>query len=244
MTKLLDLFSGAGGAAVGYYRAGFDVVGVDIKPQPNYPFELIQSDVFALDESFLDEFDIIHASPPCQAHSKASAQWRNKGVDYPDLICATREYLREHPHIIENVPGAPLIKPLTLCGTMFGLRVIRHRLFEIDNVDAWVYPPCDCQHNGHVYDGDYCNVTGWGAICRPPGRTKEWRQQKSDEYFAGIKEKYGAGSGMAQYLDWCDAMGIDWMNKHHTLTKNKYDLTQAIPPAYTQHIGKLLLEGL
>jgi len=242
--KLLDLYCGAGGASMGYHRAGFEVIGVDITPQPNYPFELILADVFDLEESFFDEFDVIHASPPCQAYSKASAQWRNKGVDYPDLISATRALLDTNPYIIENVPMAPLFQPLTLCGTMFGLRVIRHRLFEI-NADAWIYPPCDCRHNGYIYNGDYVNVTTWGAICRPPLRSKEWRKRKSDAYFAKIKKKYNvSSSGRAQYLDWCAAIGIDWMNKQTTLTKNKYDLSQAIPPAYTHHIGKLILEGM
>jgi DNA (cytosine-5)-methyltransferase 1 len=257
--RLLDLFCGAGGAAVGYNRAGFDVIGVDINEQPNYPFEFIRSDVFELDPSYLKEFDFIHASPPCQAYSWATKGHRNKGKEYPDLLGKTREFVLESgvDYIIENVVGAKLINPVKLCGTMFGLRVIRHRLFESN---MWLYPPCKCNHKGTVYNGDYSMV----ANCQPIGKriggramTNEERKGFRDAYYAKIRVKYlnedgtpkeryvtvagHGGNGSARYLDWCDAMGIHWMTKHKTLTKNKYDLTQAIPPAYTLHLGNILL---
>lgn len=116
--RLLDLFCGAGGAAMGYYRAGFEVVGVDIKPQPNFPFEFHQAN--ALDFP-VDGFDIIHASPPCQAHTCLNVMWNAK--KHADFVEPTREKLKASglPYIIENVPGAPLIDPIKLCGSMFGL---------------------------------------------------------------------------------------------------------------------------
>lgn len=247
--KLLDLFCGAGGAAVGYHRVGFEVVGVDIKEQPNYPFEFIQSDVFSLDQEFLEEFDVIHASPPCQAYSYSTAKHRNLGKQYSDLLGKTRELLvkTDKRYIIENVVGAQLIRPLKLCGTMFNLRVIRHRLFEI-NSDAWVYPPCNCQHNGHVYTGEYvCVVDGattW-TNWRLSSEEKESSKQRYQEHLKRYVTVAGhGGNGSARYLDWCDAMGIHWMNKHPTLAKNKYDLTQAIPPKYCEWIGRFLGEEI
>src|SRR6266700_1704986 len=139
--RLLDLFCGAGGAAMGYHRAGFDVVGVDIKPHPDYPFPMIAMD--ALDALAgavrLDRFDVIHASPPCQAYSALRVL---NTATYPDLVKPVREGLRQWggPYVIENVPGAPLLNPVRLCGTEFGLTtrtdrhgqvwLKRHRLFE------------------------------------------------------------------------------------------------------------------
>lgn len=136
MTKprLLDLFCCAGGAAMGYHEAGFEVIGVDIAPQPNYPFQFIQADALTIPRFWLAAFDFIHASPPCQAYSPLGAlsPWK----DYPDLLSATREMLINSgvPHVIENVMTAPLIKErsIVLCGSMFGLRTYRHRRFEND----------------------------------------------------------------------------------------------------------------
>lgn len=121
-----------GGAGRGLHQAGFEVTGVDIEPQPRYPFSFIQTDVMSLKISFLQEFDFIWASPPCQEHTKAGTQWRKAGKTYPDLIEPTREMLIESgvPYVIENVPDSPLKDPLLLCGAMFGLRTYRHRLFE------------------------------------------------------------------------------------------------------------------
>lgn len=127
--RLADLFSCAGGAGVGYSRAGFDVVGVDIDPQPNYPFEFHQGDALKFLLEHHHEFDAFHASPPCQAYTKAQ---KIQGNTHPDFIAATRAAfeLIGKPYVIENVPGSPIRADLELCGAMFGLGTYRHRLFE------------------------------------------------------------------------------------------------------------------
>lgn len=154
--KALDLYCGAGGASMGLYRAGYDVTGVDLNPQPNYPFEFIQMSALDVD---LSGYDLIWASPPCQAFTWSAKQWHK---EYPDLVDATRQrlILAGVPYIIENVIGAPLVDPQTLCGTMFGLKLIRHRLFET-NFD-WQAPPHH-RHTGTVRHGDYFTVAGHGG---------------------------------------------------------------------------------
>lgn len=149
---------------MGYHQAGFEVVGVDIKPQPRYPFEFIQADCLALDPAFVASFDAIHASPPCQAHSQAQ---RLMGRDHPDLISATRLMLMATgaPYVIENVPGAPLIEPIVLCGAMFPeLRVYRHRLFETSFfMLAPPHPPHDAPQvkmGRKPAAGDFIQVVG------------------------------------------------------------------------------------
>jgi DNA (cytosine-5)-methyltransferase 1 len=134
--KLLDLYCKAGGASKGYQLAGFEVVGVDIKKQKRYPFKFIQADCLELmkDMEFLKSFDVIAASPPCQTHS-ITQHLRNaqgKSTDKIDLIPQTREALiaSGRPYVIENVPGSPLVNPIQMCGSSFGLKVRRHRLFE------------------------------------------------------------------------------------------------------------------
>jgi DNA (cytosine-5)-methyltransferase 1 len=176
--RLLDLFCGAGGAAMGYHRAGFDVVGVDINRQPHYPFEFHQADAMTYP---LEGFDVIHASPPCQAYSWSARRW---DVERADLVEATRDRLADSPataFVIENVVGAPLHDPLTLCGTMFGLEVLRHRLFECPQL---LFRPGPCQHAGTVMDGTYVTVAGHGGN--------------------NVK---GRGSRAVKQA----AMGIDWM---------------------------------
>ena len=127
--KLLDLFCGAGGCSEGYRSAGFEVVGVDIKPQPNYPFRFILGDALTVAKGLQDDFDVLHASPPCQAFTKARKLQGNKHVN---LIPKTRSFLQStgKPWCIENVPGSPLVNPVELCGLMFDLKLYRHRLFE------------------------------------------------------------------------------------------------------------------
>lgn len=134
--KLLDLYCCAGSASFGYKQAGFDVVGVDIDPQPHYRGAFVQSDALSYLREHWMEYDVVHASPPCQAYSQASAQFRADGKKYVDLVAETRTALKETglPYIIENVPGSPLINPIMLCGSMFGMRTYRHRLFE-SNID-------------------------------------------------------------------------------------------------------------
>jgi DNA (cytosine-5)-methyltransferase 1 len=134
--KLLDLFCGAGGASVGYHRAGFEVTGIDLKHGKRYPFTYIRGDVmeYIHDIDFMRSFDVIHASPPCQTFS-ATKHLRNaqgKSTDKQDLVEPVRSALIAAgvPYVIENVMGAPLVNPITLCGSAFGLRVRRHRLFE------------------------------------------------------------------------------------------------------------------
>lgn len=173
--RLLDLFCGAGGASVGFARAGFEVVGVDIEPQKNYPFEFHQADWLTWLENHWREFDLVAASPPCQGYSVT------KGLsngNHPMLIEPVREALRAtgKPYIIENVPGAPLINPLMLCGTMFpGLRVRRHRLFECWPVIWW--PPAACSHWSRINENGFCTLFGTGA--KDKGGNKAMWQQAS-----------------------------------------------------------------
>lgn len=127
MPRLLDLFCKAGGAAMGYHRAGFNVVGVDIEPQKNYPFEFVQADAIEYLMKDGKRFDAIHASPPCQAYSNAAKIMKQ---EHPELIEATRQAMPAKPWVIENVPDSPLIDPIVLCGHSFGLGTYRHRLFE------------------------------------------------------------------------------------------------------------------
>ncbi len=149
--RLLDLFCGAGGAAMGYHQAGFiDIVGVDIVPQPNYPFEFIQADALNLPLD-LDGFDLIHASPPCQAYSTMTA----RPDDHPSLIPSTRKLLAGFSYVIENVEGARkhLEAPVRLCGSSFGLDVQRHRYFE--TTFAMMSIPCSHQRRPIGVYGDH-----------------------------------------------------------------------------------------
>lgn len=149
---------------MGYARAGFDVTGVDIEPQSRFPFTFIQADALEYVEAHGHEYDFIHASPPCQAFTSLQGRW---GREYPDMISATRAALiaTGKPFVIENVAGAPLENPLMLCGSMFGLKVIRHRLFETNPL-IW-FPPHGCSHpkgavgrRGHLGDREWMTVTG------------------------------------------------------------------------------------
>lgn len=130
--KILDLYCCQGGASTGFVKAGFDVTGVDLYPQPKYPYRFIQGDAIDYLLEHGKGYDYIHASPPCQKDSKSTMQFRKLGKIYPDLISATREALIKagKPYDIENVTGAPLINPVLLCGSMFGIPSYRHRLFE------------------------------------------------------------------------------------------------------------------
>lgn len=161
MPTILDLYCGAGGAAMGYHRAGFDVVGVDVAPQPNYPFFFIQADAIEVlnDREAMpgwwDTFSAVHASPPCQAYSTLAAL---HDKDYPDLYEPTRELLIATglPYVIENVIGAPYRSGFVLCGSMFGLKVRRHRNFESSEL---MFPPkCD-----HRAQGTPLGVYGHGG---------------------------------------------------------------------------------
>jgi DNA (cytosine-5)-methyltransferase 1 len=205
--RLLDLFSGAGGAARGYQQAGFYVVGVDINPQPRYAGdEFHQADAMTYP---LEGFDAIHASPPCQHYSSATRE-RDK---HPDLYAATRVRLLESgaPFVIENVIGAPYDHGIVLCGSMFALTadgewLQRHRNFE---ADVLMFQPA-CAHK---------------ATPRPITVTGNAYVSEVREY----KHSRQATFALAQKL-----MGIDWMTRD--------ELAESIPPAYTEYIGKHLLE--
>jgi DNA (cytosine-5)-methyltransferase 1 len=212
--RILDLFCGAGGASEGYARAGFEVVGVDIKPQPRYPFKFIEADALPFMERvdfYKWPYDAIHASPPCQAYSPLRHQ---QGVEYPDLVAATRALLDETglPYVIENVRRAPLRASFMLCGSSFGLgsngRMLkRHRYFETNWDLGTLVPPCD--HRGREAIGVY----GGGPTARP--------------------EYQGRGGYQGLMAEREEAMGIDWMTRE--------ELAEAIPPVYTEFIGERLL---
>jgi DNA (cytosine-5)-methyltransferase 1 len=230
---LLDLFCGAGGAAMGYYRAGFDVVGVDIAPQPHYPFEFWQREAVSTLEELIScgylvragtirQPDAIHASPPCQAWSTTKALHE---VEYPELVEVVRPLLDATglPYVIENVQGAPLLRQATfdrprsagvrLCGSSFGLGVRRHRLFEANL-------PLVGRLCRHELQPEPIDVTGTGGP-RP-----------------GPRLDGGGGNSRKPHsmAEASEAMGIDWMTRS--------EIGEAIPPAYTKWIGKHLLEHI
>lgn len=195
--RLLDLFCGEGGASIGYYKAGFDVVGVDIKPMSRYPLEFHRADALTFLAEHWHEFDAIAASPTCQTRSRATA-WRGRRENHPDLLTPTLQALDELPlpYVVENVPEAVTdgtMRPdFRLCGTQFGLQVRRHRVFQCGNWAGFqLLPPCQCH-----------------------GRSDLVPFNHTDE------------------LAYADAMGCHWMSVHGG--------RQAIPPAYTEHIGRAL----
>ncbi|MEV0343178.1 DNA methylase [Nocardia sp. NPDC050713] len=207
--RLLDLYCCAGGAAMGYHRAGFEVVGVDIAPQPRYPFTFHQGDAIEFLTAHGHEFDMVHASPPCQRYSPLAALYPDR--EYPDLVAATRTALIAvgTPFVIENVMPAPmdLVRSITLCGSMFGLRTYRHRRFE-SNVA--LRPPAHPTHTART-------------------ATTRRRQRWAEGWNVSVTGHIGTYVGP-------EAMGIDWMNGD--------ELCQAIPPAYTEHVGAQLLAHL
>ena len=162
--RVVDLFCGGGGASMGMWQAGATwITGVDIADQREYPFWFFQADVKNLTAAWLRQFDFAWASPPCQAYSYAAQRWRNTGREWADMVDLTRKALIASgiPFVIENVPGAPLEKDLRLCGEMFGLKVIRHRIFEIH---GFVCPQlAHVKHRGMVKDGYYVTVAGNGG---------------------------------------------------------------------------------
>ena len=212
--KLLDLFSGAGGAGMGYHRAGFDVTGVDNKPQKRYPFHFIQADALSLPIEFLQQFDAIHASPPCQKFSVASIRHIQEGKVYPDCLTQIRIKLKTagRPWIIENVLGAPMSRMIILCGLMFNLKVFRHRAFESSFL---IFSPSHPSHNGKKIGEGYYSVAGGS------GRWKSWGK---------VHRNISKGT----IAEWRDAMGINWMTAK--------EIKESIPPAYTEFIGKQLMK--
>jgi DNA (cytosine-5)-methyltransferase 1 len=204
--RLLDLYCCAGGAAMGYHRAGFEVVGVDIAPQPRYPFEFHRGDALEYLAGHWPEFDAIHASPPCQSYTALGALHRH--ITYPDLVAPTRKVLELTglPYVIENVMPAPLLaeRSIVLCGGMFSLRTYRHRRFESR------YPMVAPPHPKHVIRT----------------ATKRRRELWDQGWHVSITGDVGTYVGP-------EGMGIDWMSGN--------ELCEAIPPAYTEHIGRQLI---
>lgn len=204
--RLLDLFCCQGGAAMGYHLAGFEVVGVDLDPQPRYPFEFHQADALEFITEHGHEFDAVHASPPCQRYSKAQ---RIQGREHPDLIGPTRSAMERTglPYVIENVEDArgELRDPVTLCGAMFGLATYRHRLFETGGGFQLGHP----RHPRHL-----APLAKMGRPVRP------------GEFMHIVGNFSGVQAAR-------DLMGMPWASRD--------GLREAIPPAYTEHIGRELL---
>jgi DNA (cytosine-5)-methyltransferase 1 len=219
---LLDLFCGAGGASVGYALAGFDVIGVDIEPQPNYPFDFHQGDALTTLDKLLmcrkrddSNFVAVHASPPCQGYSTQTAD-KNRHLR---LIVPVRERLQRLglPYVIENVEGArkSLLEPVRLCGSGFGLDLRRHRYFE----------------------------SNWGVVGKPCNHSWQTPRFRSLDMSMVRKGRLASVVGVHGHINYvgefplrCAAMGIDWMTNE--------ELVEAIPPAYTHFVGEQLLAHL
>jgi DNA (cytosine-5)-methyltransferase 1 len=211
--RLLDLFCGAGGAAMGYHRAGFEVVGVDIRPQPHYPFEFIEADALTYFQLLQDwrqipalRFDAIHASPPCLPFSKAGARWKDREIG-PDLLTPTRSLLEAtgRPYVIENVPQAPGPWDILLCGTHFDRPYIKHRYFRCSV--PLTLAPMTCSH-------------GRGGLLG-----------------AGLVDVFDARPRRIPWREAAALLEVPWMT-------TRQDMRNAIPPAYTEWIGKQLLAAL
>lgn len=218
--KLLDLCCKAGGCSMGYYQAAIDlgleieITGVDIEPQPNYPFNFIQSDAVEYFQNNHQNYTHFHASPPCQNYTNSTSQYRKEGKKYRDNLadiqllfnsCTTK------PAVIENVMQAPIRGDIILQGNQFGLKVIRRRKFELINWFA-LSPGID-SYSGSVKSGDYVSVFGKASLVKVNGYPPCKFRKKT------IRET------------WAYAMGIDWY-------MSDIELSEAIPPAYTKYIGR------
>jgi DNA (cytosine-5)-methyltransferase 1 len=232
--KLLDLFCGAGGCAMGYHRAGFDVVGIDIKKQKRYPFKFVQDDVMDVlrNTSYLNRFDVIHASPPCQCYSVTKHLSNGK---HPDLVAPVRELLLASgkPYVIENVVGAPLIYPVQLCGSSFGLDLRRHRLFESN----MLLRGKKCRHRWQTprFESADCRRSSKTSVVIVAGHDSGMRMRRPAGVSSVITVVNG-GCAAGGVSEWRRAMEIDWMTRD--------ELAQAIPPAYTEYLGKQIIRIL
>lgn len=213
--KLLDLCCKAGGCSTGYYRAAkalkrsIEIVGVDIDDQPNYPFEFVKGDAVEYLMNNYQFFNRIHASPPCQKYTQATAAHRAKGKEYRDILDPLRRELKTSliPTVIENVMAAPIRNDIVLRGDMFNLKVLRSRKFEL--MHWFMLNPMIPKKIGSVKEGDFAQVVGNGQL--KPNRAEHVKIEGS------VHEV------------WSEAMGIDWMTTE--------ELREAIPPAYTEFIG-------
>ena len=201
---------------MGYHRAGFEVIGVDISPHPNYPFSFVHGDALEYLKEHGHKFDVIHASPPCQHYSKArslsAARNGGKYGEHPDLVGPVREMLKRigKPYIIENVAGAPLENPISLYGSQFGLKTQRHRRFECSfPVETASLPPFKKMQTPSAGNG--CGPDGSISICGSGG-------------VRGLTSK-------TILTTWSDALGgVDWMTRQ--------EMAECVPPAYTEFIGR------
>ncbi len=211
--KLLDLFCGVGGAGEGYELAGYEVTGVDNVAQPNNPHHFILADALEYLIEFGHLYDVVHASPPCQEYSNSSAPMRKKGKTYPKLIEPIRNQLLKlgKPYVIENVMSAPIRRDLVLVGTMFGLKLLKRRKFEVGN-GLFLMQPIIGKTNKTVKNGDFTQVVGKGQLAVSRG------------------EKFIHDQGSI-LKNWAFASGIDW-------AKTYKEFANSIPPAYTQYIGE------
>lgn len=214
---IIDGFCKAGGAAMGYYRAGFDVLGIDIEPQPNYPFEFVQGDVFSVLPWLLANRKpaAVHLSPPCHDHSALlSLQETGHGTGWMLVAARGLAQCLDVPYVIENVERAVMVNPITLCGSSFGLGVRRHRKFET----SWAVgltPPCN-----HGSQPAPVDVSGTGARRLGPRTGGKGGNSRKPRNLAEARE----------------VMGIDWMTR--------IELSQAIPPRYTEWLGAQLLSEI
>ena len=251
--RLLDLYCGGGGGARGYQLAGFHVTGVDYKPQSRYiGEEFVQADALEYLAEHGHDYDAIHASPPCQGYSIMNNLPWLRGRDYPLLLLPTIEMLDGlgKPYVIENVMGARHgsktlkkrgleshgLKAGWLCGAMFGLPFYRHRLFSTN----WMWlAPGHPRHEAVIQPGrmlkDRANQVAYresagrdsGGLTQPANSLAHWQNGA-----------HGNGVGIGHAKGWrlaAEAMGIYWMKRD--------ELTQAIPPAYTEYIGRRLLNA-
>ncbi|MDP2660855.1 MAG: hypothetical protein Q8R28_09010 [Dehalococcoidia bacterium] len=212
MPRILDLCCCAGGASVGLARAGWTVTGVDVEPQPHYPFRFLQGDAMNVD---LAGYDAYWASPPCQRSSRCAHIPGRDMSAYPDLIGPLRERLIKtgKPFVIENVPGSPLENYLVLCGSMFGLKLRRHRWFECH--PPLYFSPASCNHSGRS---------------KPPGKGRSLGY-----YFANAETNVIVAGHLFNLRAGSSAMGINWMNCD--------EMAEAVPPVYAEYIGKHLLSA-
>jgi DNA (cytosine-5)-methyltransferase 1 len=215
--KLLDLCCKAGGAAMGYFQAAtelgveIEITGIDIEPQPNYPFKFVQADAVEYLQANYQEFTHIHASPPCQKYSVSTVQARKAGKIYKDNLTEIQIGIKATglPGIIENVMQAPIPGDVVLSGHMFGLQVLKKRKFQL--INFFMLNPIIPPKRGTVQNGDYAQVLGHGQLRVTDGKPFKIKGKNVNEV-------------------WSNAMGIDWMSNN--------ELAEAIPPAYTKYIGK------